>query len=93
VIEALACGLPVVTTTGCGARDVAKRIDPMLVCDTYDANGLTNSLRHALMLAAQPAIPASANKIAQEFGLNLMIERMLKLYEELMPAFSKNSRA
>jgi hypothetical protein len=45
------------------------------------------------MLAAQPAIPASANKIAQEFGLNLMIERMLKLYEELMPAFSKNSRA
>jgi UDP-glucose:(heptosyl)LPS alpha-1,3-glucosyltransferase len=93
VIEALACGLPVVTTTGCGARDVAKRIDPMLVCDTYDANGLTNSLRHALMLAAQPAMPASAHKVAQEFGLNLMIERMLKLYEELMPAFSKNSRA
>lgn len=93
VIEALACGLPVVTTTGCGAREVAKRVDPTLVCDTYDAKGLTNSLRHALMLAAQPSTAARANKIAQEFGLNLMIERMLKLYEELMPAFSKNSRA
>ena len=36
VIEALACGLPVVTTTGCGARDLAAKLDPLLVCGTFD---------------------------------------------------------
>jgi UDP-glucose:(heptosyl)LPS alpha-1,3-glucosyltransferase len=86
VIEALACGLPVVTTTGCGARDVVKRIDPALVCDAFDAEGLANGLRRALALVAMPSTANHARKIAEEFGLEAMVARMLKLYDELMPA-------
>ncbi len=86
VIEALACGLPVVTTTGCGARDVVKRIDPALVCDAFDTEGLSNGLKRALALAAEPSTADSARKIAEEFGLEAMVARMLKLYDELIPA-------
>jgi UDP-glucose:(heptosyl)LPS alpha-1,3-glucosyltransferase len=86
VIEALACGLPVVTTTGCGARDVVKRIDAALVCDAFDTEGLSNGLKRALALAAVPSTADSARKIAEEFGLEAMVARMLKLYDELIPA-------
>lgn len=85
VIEALACGLPVVTTTGCGARDVVKDLDPMLVADAFDVKGLTVGLQRALELAAQPATAAAASKIAQPFGIETMVERMLRVYDELMP--------
>jgi UDP-glucose:(heptosyl)LPS alpha-1,3-glucosyltransferase len=92
VIEALACGLPVVTTTGCGARDVAKRIDPALVCDVFDSVALVAAMHRAFELAAKASIPLAARKIAEEFGLDSMVERMLKVYEEFLPSKSKGPR-
>jgi UDP-glucose:(heptosyl)LPS alpha-1,3-glucosyltransferase len=81
VIEALACGLPVVTTTGCGARDVARRLDPRLVRDALDREGLAEALRVALMLAAKPETAAHARAIAEEFGIDRMIDRMLAVHD------------
>jgi UDP-glucose:(heptosyl)LPS alpha-1,3-glucosyltransferase len=81
VIEALACGLPVVTTTGCGARDVAKRLDPRLVRDALDREGLAEALRVALMLAAKPETAARARAIAEEFGIDRMVDRMLAVHD------------
>ncbi len=83
VIEALACGLPVVTSTGCGARDAVARLDPGLVRDQRDLDGLAEALRRALDLAAKPATIDQARSIASEYGIDAMIERMLPIYAEL----------
>jgi UDP-glucose:(heptosyl)LPS alpha-1,3-glucosyltransferase len=86
VIEALACGLPVVTTTGCGARDVVKRFDARLVRDALDREGLAEALRAAFDLAAKPQTAARARAIAEEFGIDRMVDRMLVLYDRLAAA-------
>jgi UDP-glucose:(heptosyl)LPS alpha-1,3-glucosyltransferase len=77
VIEALACGLPVVTTTGCGARDVVKRLDARLVRDALDREGLAEALRIAFELAVKPDTAARASGIAGAFGIDAMVERVL----------------
>jgi UDP-glucose:(heptosyl)LPS alpha-1,3-glucosyltransferase len=83
VIEALACGLPVVTTTGCGARDVVKRLDARLVRDALDQEGLAEALRAALELATKPETATRARAIAEEFGIDPMIDRMLAVHERV----------
>ena len=83
VIEALACGLPAVTTTGCGARDVVKRLDARLVRDALDREGLAQALRTAFELAAKPDTAARAHLIAEEFGIDPMAERTLAVHERV----------
>src|ERR1700682_1512891 len=86
VIEALACGLPVVTTTGCGARDVVRRLDARLVCDVLDREGLAEALRTAFELAAKPETAARARAIAEGFGIDRMVEPMLAVPERVRAA-------
>jgi UDP-glucose:(heptosyl)LPS alpha-1,3-glucosyltransferase len=83
VIEALACGLPVVTSTACGARDAVRRLDPDLVRDARDTAGLAEALRRALSLAGKPATAAAARAIASEYDIDRMIERTLEVYAGL----------
>ena len=83
VIEALACGVPVVTTTGCGARDIVKRLDPRLVRDALDREGITEALRAAFALAARPETATLARAIAEEFNIDQMVDRMLAVHERV----------
>lgn len=90
VIEALACGLPVVTTTGCGARDIVRRLDPALAVDAFDSGGMTHGLRRAFELAARPSTANAARTIAEPFDIETMVQRMLSVYEEFMPGSCKS---
>lgn len=90
VIEALACGLPVVTTAGCGARDLAAKLDPLLVCDTFDTDGLANGLRRAFSLASEPSTAETARKLAEPFSIDAMVKHMLNVYDEFMPDRSQS---
>jgi UDP-glucose:(heptosyl)LPS alpha-1,3-glucosyltransferase len=85
VLEALATGLPVVTSTGCGAREVARRLDPGLVCDALDFDGTAAALNRALALAADPATVAKTRAIAADYSLDSMVERMLAIYHQIAP--------
>jgi len=83
VIEALACGLPVVTSTACGARDAVTKLDPALVRDAYDIDGLTEALRHALDLATESATIGKARAIANNYDMDRMIEHTLSVHAGL----------
>jgi len=83
VIEALACGLPVVTTTGCGARDIVGQLDLRLVRDVLDREGLAEALRAALDLATKPETAPRARAIAEAFGVGRMVDRMLTVHERV----------
>jgi UDP-glucose:(heptosyl)LPS alpha-1,3-glucosyltransferase len=82
-LEGFAAGLPVITSTSCGARDIARELDPGLVRDTNDINGLAQAISVALALSAKPETKDRARAIAARFDMNLMVERMLALYEKL----------
>jgi UDP-glucose:(heptosyl)LPS alpha-1,3-glucosyltransferase len=83
VLEALACGLPVVTTTGCGARDIVGQLDLRLVRDALDREGLAEALRAALDLAAKPGTAPRARAIAEAFGIERMVDRVLAVQERV----------
>jgi UDP-glucose:(heptosyl)LPS alpha-1,3-glucosyltransferase len=86
VIEALACGLPCVTSTACGAREIVAELDPNLVCDAHDAAGLAEAVRRAFDLAAKPATAAAARAIASRFTIDRMIDGMLSVHSTLGPS-------
>lgn len=81
-IEALACGLPVITSTGCGARDLAARLGPSLVRDARDIDGFAEAIRRALELASVPETQTRANSLAAAFGIDAMIEKLLAVYRK-----------
>lgn len=83
VLESLAAGLPVVTSEGCGARDIVRELDARLVRDANDITGLAEAVSIALKLAENPDTAARARAIAARFDTEKMVGRMLSLYEAL----------
>jgi len=81
VIEALACGLPVVTSTSCGAKEAAIQLDRNL--DAFDTSGLATAAHRAFDLAADSATAPRARKIAERYSLPAMIDRMTAIYATL----------
>jgi UDP-glucose:(heptosyl)LPS alpha-1,3-glucosyltransferase len=89
VIEALACGLPVVTSTNCGGRDLVARLDPALVRGPADVDGLATAIDHACELASAPSTSLAARDIAEDFSMDRTVDRLLSLYRELAPMAGK----
>lgn len=83
VLEGFAAGLPVITSETCGARDIARELDPGLVRDANDIVGLAGAIAIALALADKPDTKERARAIAARFDMDRMVERMLALYEKL----------
>lgn len=80
-LEGFAAGLPVVTSEACGARDIARELDPGLVRDANDIAGLGESIGIALALSAKPETRQRAREIAARFDMDRMVERMLALFD------------
>ena len=83
VIEAMASGLPAVVSTGSGARELVDRFEPTLVCDAASVNDLAAGLARALLLSSRPETAARVRAAAEHYDFNVMIRRMIALYENL----------
>lgn len=82
-LEGFAAGLPVITSDACGARDIAREIDPGLVRDANDIDGLSEAIKTALALSGEPETKQRTRAIAARFDMESMAERMLALYERV----------
>jgi glycosyltransferase involved in cell wall biosynthesis len=83
LIEAAACGRPIVTTDVPGCRDVVRHGENGLLVKTRDSYGLAQALKY---LIKNPNIRvkmgASGRKIAEEeFSLELIIPQILAVYK------------
>ena len=83
VLEALACGLPVVTSRRCGAGELVAAHDAGALCDAVDADALAAEMEQLL----DPGVRARAS--ARAFGAvaaltpEAMTSRLLALYGSL----------
>lgn len=82
-LEALACGLPMVTSLACGAREWVSPGENGFVVDPLDVEALGGALDDLCELAANTAAHQAARKVALPLTLDAMAGRLLSLYREL----------
>jgi len=82
-LEALACGLPMITSTKCGAAELLAQTG--LVVDALDMAALGAAMTALLDKNHRSALSAQARQLVSQYGTQAMADNLLKLYGELMP--------
>lgn len=81
VLEGMACGLSVVVSTDCGAAEAVNRFDPRLIVETGSVDALAVAIERALDQGATAGAKAAARAVAENYGLDAMVDKMLSLYD------------
>jgi UDP-glucose:(heptosyl)LPS alpha-1,3-glucosyltransferase len=79
-LEALACGLPVVTSTSCGAAELIRHGTNGYVCDALDMDGLAGHLDASCVPAASPG---EIRETVSHLEIGRMAARLIELYAVL----------
>ena len=85
VLEAMACGLPAITTTGCG---VAELLSPASghVVDAFDITALAHAMEDLTRREHARALGAEARRAVEPYSLQRMTDDYLALYARLLAA-------
>ena len=87
-LEALASGLPLLTSTTCGAAELVKRSECGVVVDALDVYSIAEGLAHLLAQACNKArvegLREAARGTVAHLSLEAMAERQLSLYRQLL---------
>lgn len=82
-LEALACGLPTVTSTTCGAAELIRPEINGRVVEALDSAALADSLDALLACSSDPA---AVSATVAHLGLEVMANQLTELYRRLAPA-------
>lgn len=85
-LEAMACGLPVVTSTNCGAAELVSEHDAGFVCDARDVDALARHMMTLTARDAREALGARAREVALTLTPAAMTLKMALLYRDLLAA-------
>lgn len=88
-LEALACGVPVVTSAANGAAEVIDDEVGRIVHDAQDAVRFARATEAVLEWGPRPD---ACQRVAQAYSLDRHVSETLALYEELMPTGSEPGR-
>jgi len=88
-LEALACGLPIVTSTTCGAREWVREGENGWVVDALDVRELGLCLDRLCAWRGQGAPREQARHAVAGLSLEAMSNRLLTLYRQLLAGGGK----
>lgn len=83
-LEAMACGLPMVTSTKCGAVDLIQDGVNGVVCDALDIPALNRGMAGLMDGDVRKRMGAEARKLVEPYSLEAMGEKLLTLYRSLL---------
>ncbi|THB64036.1 MAG: glycosyltransferase family 1 protein [Gammaproteobacteria bacterium] len=83
-IEALACGLPVITSTKCGAAEIIANGKDGFVCDALDAKSMTKFIEELKDKNTQKQMSGAAYEKAQMFSTERMTKQLMDVYGKLL---------
>lgn len=84
VLEALASGLPVITSTRCGAAELITQDESGYVCDPLDVDAIAAHMRTLLDPVLRESASLAAARSVQHLTLEKMSEQYVRLYEKLL---------
>jgi UDP-glucose:(heptosyl)LPS alpha-1,3-glucosyltransferase len=91
-LEAMASALPIVTTTRCGAAEIALANDAGLVCDPADAGALAAQMRVLQDPSARTRMGGNGRDAMRPLNASAMTSRLIALYDELIATAAPNDR-
>jgi UDP-glucose:(heptosyl)LPS alpha-1,3-glucosyltransferase len=83
-LEALACGLPVITTTKSGAAELVEDHDAGFVCTSRDVAALAAHMRTLLDAETRKRQGANARRAVESLTPSAMTLKLVLLYKELL---------
>ena len=83
-MEALAMGLPVVTSTKSGAAEILEQGKTGYVCDALDIGGFSAAIDALANRDRQLVMGAAARRLAENFTVDAMAGQLLNLYRRLL---------
>ena len=84
VLEALACALPVITSSRCGASELVAAHDAGFVCNARDVPAIADAMRTLLAPGARKRAADNALRAVAALTPDAMAARMLALYQEIL---------
>jgi UDP-glucose:(heptosyl)LPS alpha-1,3-glucosyltransferase len=83
-MEALAMGLPVVTSTKSGAAEILDNAKTGYVCNARDVAGFAAAIHALADDSKRSAMGIASRRLAERFSLPAMTRQLLQLYERLL---------
>jgi UDP-glucose:(heptosyl)LPS alpha-1,3-glucosyltransferase len=84
VLEAMACGLPVITSTKAGAAEVIEDGVNGYVCDALDVLALARAMEALCSRERCVEMGAAARRTVEPYTFDAMSQRLITLYESLL---------
>ena len=85
-LEALATGLPVITTEYCGAADIINdKKNGLVVKDPFNPEEIAAKIRYLFTPSTREKIGENARELAEQFPLERNSREMMEIYESLTP--------
>ncbi len=89
-LEAMAAGLPLITSTKCGAAELIENGKNGFVCDALDRAGVEAAMKMLLSADKQTALGRAARQTVEAFSLDKMSDELVALYRQLCSNASAN---
>jgi UDP-glucose:(heptosyl)LPS alpha-1,3-glucosyltransferase len=83
-LEAMACGLPVITSTKSGAAEIIEQGKNGYVCDALDISSLAQHMKQITKPGYGESLGAAARERVSEFSLEAMGEKLMELYRSFL---------
>jgi len=84
VLEAMACGLPVITSTGCGGAEFITAGQEGFVCDALDIDGLRQAIQAIPALCDDSRMGEAARRRIEPYGPQRLAESLTSLYQHVL---------
>lgn len=84
VLEAMACGLPVITSTGCGGAEFITAGQEGFVCDALDINGLSQAVNAIPALSVDSRMGEAARRKIEPYGPQRLAQALTSLYQQVL---------
>jgi UDP-glucose:(heptosyl)LPS alpha-1,3-glucosyltransferase len=90
-LEAMACGLPIITSSKSGTQDILRQGENGYVLDALDISALADTLSALLEPTLRTSIGQAARKTVEPMSFERMADEYLALYEGLIESSGSES--